>query len=277
MRKQNNCSVRLLHITDDTTRLINTVWDIAKTNNSLNNIETCDIDINNIENIINMELPIAEYINLVWCIEGMPRAFWDQLDRCRRASFWEQSLRILDITKFASNEHYFISPKLYNDPKLKDIYVKGMNTIESIFNELLDNGAATEDARGVIPLHINTRGTFSINLRELRRMIAGRSCPIAQGDYWTPVILGMIKELRRVLSDNVITNMIKLPCSGKSSCPIESNVRMRLTEEDKNLLCPIYLNKYMPEHERESARDLMVSRDSTYIEYCHEFITNYGD
>jgi len=248
----NNPKVTLLSITPDIQETMGKVWEIAKDKKPLIEIDFNKVDV---DAILSADLPTSEYIQTIWCVEGMPRAFWDQFDRSRHAAFWEQSVRILDLKNFARREEYWMPDSINKLVNGKWFYQCCMNNIEDTYNQLIAMGVPSEDARGVLPLHINVRGTCAINLRALKQLISNRICFIAQGSYWLPVVSGMIAELKKVLPPKTLRSMANLPCYGKSKCPIESNVVTRLNGEDPNPCCPIYLKRFGTEENRKFTKE----------------------
>jgi thymidylate synthase (FAD) len=238
---KNNPKVTLLSITNDLQGVMGRVWEVAKGKLPLEEIDASKADL---AAILSADLPVSEYVNTVWCVEGMPRAFWDQFDRCRHAAFWEQSVRILDLRDFADEQEYWIPDAVAKQPEALARYNATMRQIQDGYNDLMKLGVPSEDARGLLPLHINVRGTCCINLRALKQLISNRVCFIAQGSYWLPVVHGMMQELSKHLSQRVMTSLANLPCHGKGRCPIEGNVVTRLTSEDPNPVCPIYLKRF---------------------------------
>ena len=238
----NKPKVTLLSITGDLQKTMGQVWEIAKDKKPLNEIlyNTVDIDA-----ILSADLPTSEFVNTIWCVEGMPRAFWDQFDRSRHAAFWEQSVRILDLSHFATKKDYWVPDSIAKNGDTDSEYRECMHEIQKTYNRLIKLGVPSEEARGVLPLHINVRGTCCINLRALKQLISNRICFIAQGSYWLPVVHGMMLELAKVLPPKTLRSMANLPCYGKSCCPIESNVTPRITGEDPNPPCPIFLKRFL--------------------------------
>jgi len=239
----NRPKVTLLSVTQDIPGVMGRVWEIAKGKAPLEDMDKMILA--DADTILSADLPTSEYINFIWCVEGMPRAFWDQFDRSRHAAFWEQSVRILDLTTFAKNGEYWIPESIEKDGFAKARYTECMDNIELTYKSLINNGVPSEDARGVLPLHINVRGTCCINLRALKALISNRICFIAQGSYWLPVVHGMMLELARVLPPKTLRSMAHLPCYKKDKCPIESNVIPRITGEDPNPPCPIFLKRFL--------------------------------
>jgi len=247
---KNNPKVTLLSITSNLQQTIGQVWEVAKGQLPLEQIDTGAVDL---EKVLSADLPVSEFVNTVWCVEGMPRAFWDQFDRSRHAAFWEQSVRILDLSAFADNGGYWLPASVVKDTQAQECYQEAMFQIQAAYNKLIGLKIPSEDARGLLPLHINVRGTCCINLRALRQMISNRICFIAQGSYWLPVVHGMMLELAKVLPNRVMKSLAHLPCYGKGCCPIESNVVTRLTNEDPNPVCPIYMKRFAKDKEQAEA------------------------
>lgn len=260
----NNPKVTLLNITQDIPSVMSKIWLIAKEKTPLERMNNIDVDA-----ILIADLPTSEFITSVWCIENMPRAFWDQLDRHRHAAFWEQSVRILDLSHFAVKGEYWVPDSLEKDTKAETKYRECMHTIQKTYNDLIKARIPSEDARGVLPLHINVRGTMCINLRALKGMMASRTCWIAQGSMWQPIIMGMALELGKHLSKPVLKSLFNLPCYKKSACPIESNVVTRLTDEDANPCCPIYLKRFAKD--KEAAKEFTLARHPNYPELAEKY------
>lgn len=271
----NQPKVTLLSITSQD--VMGEVWEIAKGKVPLDEIR--DYTVQEIDNILAADLPTSEYINLIWCVEGMPRAFWDQFDRSRHAAFWEQSVRILDLSTFAEKpgEGYWIPASVEKEQYNYTVYYNCMKQIQDAYNKLIANGVPSEEARGVLPLHINVRGTCCINLRALKQLISNRICFVAQGSYWLPVVHGMMLELARVLPPKTLRTLANLPCYKKSKCPIESNVITRLTDEDPNPVCPIYLKRFAekPEEAKEFTYNKHPEYDKIKEQY-YELIRSLG-
>lgn len=249
----------MLSITGDIQGVMGRVWEIAKGKQPLDEIDPAKVDV---ATILSTDLPTSEFITTVWCVEGMPRAFWDQFDRSRHAAFWEQSVRILDLSTFADNGEYWLPDAVGRSKDKTRVYDNAMQAIQDAYNALIALGTPSEEARGVLPLHINVRGTCAINLRALKQLISNRVCHIAQGSYWLPVVHGMILELAKHLPPKVLKSLVHLPCYGKGCCPIEGNVLPRLTMEDPNPVCPIYLKRFAKD--REAATTFTYQKHPNY-------------
>jgi len=216
---------------------------------------------------LKIDAPIQNMIQLGFATWNAPRAFVDQLDRYQvQISFWEQSFRMLDLKTFADREGYYVPPIMRepesesNMAKARVIYDEAFRTQQEFYNALLELGVPEEHARGVIGLHTNTRLNWTVSWRELRHIISRRTCYQAQADYWRPVILQILRDLREIFPDRLVANMVDIPCRGKEECPFTEDIRLRLKPIDKNLICPIYRQRFQPESEHEKTDELMRER-----------------
>lgn len=229
--------------------------------------------------ILKQRLPLTWFQNFIFAIGGVSRAFMDQLDRHQMPKYWEQSFRVLDLTTFATRGAYWhpewlsgaegeprvgeidvyrvakmINNGEFSDSDLswkkalaQDLYNRKFQIDQEVYNALVKLGMPTEQARGVIGLHTNTRTTMVCSWDALRHMISARTCFIAQGEYWRPVIAGMISELHRVgFPEDLIESLVKPPCMQSGSCPYEGNMLERL-KDDPNDVCPLWIAEKMPD------------------------------
>jgi hypothetical protein len=160
------------------------------------------------------------------------------------ASFWEQSGRVINYSNFADVHRYWTPTQIAKNPRALELYRETMAYLQVAYEQLIEMKIPAEEARGIIPLHILTRGTFAINLRALKGLIRNRVCFVCQGSYWGPVIKGMLEELQKHLPPKTLRSLVNLPCAGHATCPIEGSVLQRISGEDPNPVCPIYLTKF---------------------------------
>lgn len=245
--------IKLLEIGGCSPETFSKVWVVAKDNTPYEEIQPLEPEL--LDKFMATDIPTQEYINMIWVIEGMPRAFWDQLDRCRLASFWEQSARVLDHSDFAEKKRYWTSDNIAKSEEANLIYDTGMRIVQEAYKALVHAGISVEEARGILPLHLLTRGTMCINLRALKGLIKNRVCFIMQGSYWFPVIEGMIQELSKHLPKKTLSSLVSLPCHGCDHCPIEGNVLHRISGDDPNPVCPIYIKRFEKNKEEVEAKE----------------------
>jgi flavin-dependent thymidylate synthase len=120
-----------------------------------------------------------EFVNYTFIIEGCTRAFTHQLVRNRHGSYAQQTMRVLDVSGFT----YETGPTIRNDAVLSDCYEKHMRATQDCYSELIDDGAAIEDARGVLPTNIHTNIVVSFNLRTIAETLSKRASIRTQGEY----------------------------------------------------------------------------------------------
>ena len=120
-----------------------------------------------------------EFIDYIFMIEGVSRAFTHQLVRHRvGVSFAQQAQRAVDMTGF----EYITGPSIKNEAKI-ETYRTTMDKISKSYNDLLGFGVNKQDARGVLPTNISTNIVMKANLRTLSDMGLKRLCTKSQGEF----------------------------------------------------------------------------------------------
>jgi flavin-dependent thymidylate synthase len=120
-----------------------------------------------------------EFVHYTFLIENVTRAFTHQLVRTRTASFAQQTMRVLNMQGFS----YGTGPTIEEDTNLRYKYRKAMQGIHETYESLIAEGAAIEDARGVLPTNIHTNILMSCSLRTFVELVQKRSSPRTQGEY----------------------------------------------------------------------------------------------
>jgi flavin-dependent thymidylate synthase len=156
-----------------------------------------------------------EFIDYVFMVEGVSRAFTHQLVRHRvGTSFAQQSQRTVDMSGFdfitgptvdlqdvleAFNDDVPASnmPMLDYKAGRGRLYRAAMGSINSYYQQLVRMGAAVDDARGLLPTNIATNIVFKGNLRTLAEMGLKRLCTKTQGEF-QKVFKAMRAEVLRV-------------------------------------------------------------------------------
>ena len=199
--------------------------------------------------VLSINAPCQEFIQFNLTFSNVPRAFVDQLDRTRQAGFWEQSVRVKDLSTFAESGEYFRPPDC-NDPQIAHVYDNAMMQIQESYKKLRGLGMRPEHARGVVPIHLNVRADMTVNLRTLREMITKRTCYFAQGDYWRPVVNTLLEQImdpevsQMPIDPRTLRLFTGLPCDGKSECPYHRDLMDRLVDKS-NPICPILYEKFL--------------------------------
>jgi flavin-dependent thymidylate synthase len=134
-----------------------------------------------------------EFIHFTFLIEGVSRAFTHQLVRTRTASYSQQSMRVVNMEEWT----YEIGPSITSNEIRSDVYISTMKMIDAAYKTLIDNGANTEDARGVLPTNIHTNIMITINMRNFINMARKRSSIRVMNEH-EKVIDAMVIEIERV-------------------------------------------------------------------------------
>jgi thymidylate synthase (FAD) len=167
-----------------------------------------------------LDLPhqtVLEFVNTNWLMEGVSRAFQQQLTRTRLASYSNQSLRIVDVGEFANEKRYTKSKALSKNYLANMEFDKIMKYLQNRYQYLLDLGCPVEDARGILPLNIHSPITMSINMRSLYSMLELRFCNNAQEEY-REVAEHIKKEIVEKIHP-IFGKPMKPICFAKGFCP----------------------------------------------------------
>jgi len=113
-----------------------------------------------------------EFVDYVFEIKDVSRAFTHQVVRTRTASFQQQAMRVVDARNFSylkSTDH--------------PSYNKAFEISLEEYGKMLDDGVPVQDARGVLGTGIHTAIFVKGNLRTLSNMAELRLCKRAEGEY----------------------------------------------------------------------------------------------
>ena len=87
--------------------------------------------------------------------------------------------RLQASTRYISEESgfdYYIPPKIENNIGCKQMFTEGMETIQKVYNGLLEEGMTKEDAANVLPLGMMSKMVWKVNLRTLINFMNRRLC-----------------------------------------------------------------------------------------------------
>lgn len=121
-----------------------------------------------------------EAIDFHFMVEGLTRASWDQMVRQRTATFAGESLRfavkgdLVDVVR---------KGPMVRTPAQRATWDDTVRQISEAYHALISSGVPQEDARGLMPLNILTRGHWKSNLRNLEAEIGKRLCTQAQFEW----------------------------------------------------------------------------------------------
>ena len=120
-----------------------------------------------------------EFVDYVFMIEGVSRAFTHQFVRTRNGSYAQQTMRVLDMGQY----DYVTPERVANNADAAAVVAVVNHQIRTAYRRLTELGLPAEDARGVLPTNIATNICAKFNLRTLSELVASRSGGRTQGEY----------------------------------------------------------------------------------------------
>ena len=121
-----------------------------------------------------------EFVDYVFLVERVSRAYTHQQVRTRAASYAQQSMRVTDMCDY---DYVYTEGNIAN-PEACEV-IDSVNTIiKAGYEHLVHNlGQAPEDARGILPTNIATNIVCKFNLRTLADLARSRTGGRTQGEY----------------------------------------------------------------------------------------------
>lgn len=177
-----------------------------------------------------------EFVDYVFAIEGVTRAFTHQLVRHRvGTSFAQQTQRGLDVSEGFdylatgatawSGQAEAHNTKTVHDADIEEVavfdqhiplmYEAGMQTIQSVYEHMIEAGGKPQDVRGILPTNILTNIVFKANLRTLHDMALKRLCVKAQGEF-QDVFAAIIAAV--VAQHPWAADFLKVQCAWNGTC-----------------------------------------------------------
>jgi hypothetical protein len=226
------------------------------------------------EKVVDSSIPIAENLNFTFLLEGVSISFREQMVRHKigvkvgerlgvdmfpdihDSTWWVQSMRVLDMTKFAEDHNFRLPESIseHPNPEVREQFIDQMHQIAATYKFLLEMGVPIEDAREVIPLGAGHRLSWTLNLSALLHIAKKRSCWIPQIGTWGPVIEGMVNELATKV-DPYFRKIVTPPCIKKEKfvgCVYKLDNERRVDRSDPLAPCPLYLsNEDGPQVEKD--------------------------
>lgn len=121
---------------------------------------------------------VIEHAYFTFYVEGISRSLTHQLVRHRIASYTQQSMRYVDLSK---SKEYFIKPKtIRNNEELAKRFDEAVDKCKETYDLFVKMGVPCEDSRFVLPIATQTKIAVTMNARELRHFFAMRCCLRAQ-------------------------------------------------------------------------------------------------
>ncbi|WP_138160571.1 FAD-dependent thymidylate synthase [Peptoniphilus catoniae] len=189
-----------------------------------------------------------EHASFTFAVEGVSRTFSHQLVRHRIASYSQQSQRYVRLDNF----EYIIPPKIAENEKAKEIFIKSMEEDAKAYEKLteilisekarplIEEGMdekkarrkvekeSIEDARYVFPNACETKVVFTMNVRSLIHFFELRTCTRAQWEIREVGIemLRQCKKIAPVLFKSCGPACVNGPCNeGAMSCGRQAEIR----------------------------------------------------
>lgn len=165
-----------------------------------------------------------EFVDYVFKIEGVTRAFTHQLVRTRTGSYAQEAMRVIDASGF----HTLLPDSLIGDHDLIEVWEGVMLEIDKGYRILSQMGVPRQDARGVLPTNVLTSIVAKFDLRCLHQMAELRLCTRTQGEYQN-----VFREMRRLVIEvhPWAEDFIQVFCVNHAHCAFP-----RYGEKE----CPVY-------------------------------------
>ena len=120
-----------------------------------------------------------EFVDYVFLVEGVSRAYTHQQVRTRNASFAQQTMRVLDMGDF---EYVYTENNLASSG-VQDLIAKTNRYISGTYKTLRALGHPPEDCRGILPTNISTNIACKFNLRTFSELCKSRTGGRTQNEY----------------------------------------------------------------------------------------------
>ena len=134
-----------------------------------------------------------EFVDYVFLVEGVSRAYTHQQIRTRAASYAQQTMRVLEMGAY----DYVYTDKNKESELAMAIIGATNEVIRNAYNQLLECGQTAEDARGILPTNISTNIVCKFNLRTFVDLAKARTGGRTQSEY-QKVVNAMVDEVLRV-------------------------------------------------------------------------------
>lgn len=159
-----------------------------------------------------------EHIQISFAINNVSRALTHQLVRHRHMSFSQKSQRYVK----EKGEFDYITPiTIKHNPKLNEKFISLMKEISDTYQELIEAGVKSEDARAILPNAAATSMVASLNLRELIHIANLRLCTRAQLEIRMLVqkMCDLVLEREPWLEEHLVPKCVRLGyCDEDKSC-----------------------------------------------------------
>jgi flavin-dependent thymidylate synthase len=134
-----------------------------------------------------------EFVDMMFQITGVTRAFTHQFVRSRHCSFAQEAMRVTDQSNFTT----LMPIMILRDTQTAKVWDSVMDAIRIGYRNLRSADISAQDARGLLPTNVLTNIIMKCNLRTFAELVGKRDNLRAQGEY-TEVVKAMTTEVMKV-------------------------------------------------------------------------------
>ena len=118
-----------------------------------------------------------EFIDVTFLLTNVTRACAQQITRSRNASFAMQSQRVTDMSQMESLNPFEEGSENANR------FDAAEHVVKLAYIGMLGDGAAPQDARGILPMNVGSNLVAKYNFRAFVELVRARSSLRVQGEY----------------------------------------------------------------------------------------------
>lgn len=133
-----------------------------------------------------------EFVDYLFEVQGVTRAYTHQQVRTRTASYAQQAQRVVDMGEFET-----LMPATVKASGMAAVWHATIDGIRNAYNLLHANGVPAQDCRGLLPTNVLTNILVKVNLRTFADLVGKRENLRAQGEY-ADVVRAMLEEVMTV-------------------------------------------------------------------------------
>ncbi len=159
-----------------------------------------------------------EHIQVTFAINNISRAATHQLVRHRHMSFSQKSQRYV---REKGEFDFIVPPAIGAKADLYEKFLDHMNKTATLYQEMIQNGIKSEDARSILPNAAASSMVVSMNLRELIHLANLRLCTRAQFEIRLVVkkMCMLVEEREPWLIEHLVPKCERLGyCDEDNSC-----------------------------------------------------------
>lgn len=188
-----------------------------------------------------------EFIDYVFKIEGVTRAFTHEFVRHRHGSYAQQSMRVVDAreAEVMMPESVIEGGSLFYSPAT--IWEVAVEHVQKAYGSLIDHDIPIQDARGLLPTNVTTSIIAKFNLRTLHEMMKMRLCTRVATEF---------QDVCRAMRELVIFHhpwaeeFLQVYCVAQGTCLFP-----RYGEKE----CPVYFSALDNRDVRQTAKTIFWS------------------